>query len=68
MFWSWKNQKPQKESEQMMKNMFLKGVRVVPNEFGDVPGSVWLHFGVSATIFDALTSLNKRQHEHPHWS
>jgi hypothetical protein len=27
-----------------------------------------LHFGVSATIFDALTSLNKRQHEHPHWS
>ena len=43
--------------------VFLKGVRVVPNQFADVAGSVRVHFGVSATILDMLTSLNKRHHE-----
>ena len=48
--------------------VFLKGVRMVPNELRDVSGSVWLHFGVHATIFDAFTSLNKRLHENSHRS
>ena len=43
--------------------IFLKGVRVVSNEFGDLPGSVWVHLGVPTIILDALTSLNKQHHE-----
>ena len=56
--------------------IFLKGVRVVSNEFGDLPGSVWVHLGVPAIILDALTSRNKQHHENdtghendkPDWS
>ena len=56
--------------------IFLKGVREVSNEFGDLPGSVWAHSGVPTTFLDALTSLNKQHHENdtghendkPDWS
>jgi hypothetical protein len=55
---------------------FLKGVRVVPSEFGDLPGSLWVHAGVPTIILDALTSRNKQHHDNntghendkPEWS
>ena len=38
---------------------FFKGVRVVPNQFADVAGSVRMHFGVSAAIFGYARELEQ---------